>query len=268
MKNLFYVLLIGVVSCAKPSLVKNNDLEKENLKGKVKSTYTEEYSIKEKNRNLYFQGKILNKEINFYNAYGLNSYNCNAQPWDKKESFSYYKFDNQNRIKREVNNVFERLSYESDYYYTKNCVSKFTVVDGLKRKYIYQYDQNRVKREHLFLQNRKTNKFYLFVLTTYRYNQHNQDSIITSYVYSDKKKDFVVNEQDKYFYDKNTHELINHENYFLEYDKNDLAYVKSKKRKNFIFKNYKFDKQGNWTERIVEENGVLKGCRRKINYYV
>jgi hypothetical protein len=268
MKNLFYVLLLGVVSCDKPSLVKNNDLDKENLKGKVKSTYVQEYTVKEKNGKLYFQGKILNKEINFYNAYGLNSYNCNAQSWDKKESFSYYKFDNQDRIKREVNNVFERLSYESDYYYAKNCVSKFTVVDGLKRKYIYLYDQNRVKREHLFLQNRKTNKFYLFALTIYRYNQHHQDSIITSYVYSDKKKDLILNEQDKYFYDENTYELINHENYFLEYDKNDPAYVKSKKRKNFIFKNYKFDKQDNWTERVVEENGVLKGYRRKINYVV
>ena len=34
MKSIFYILLFGVVSCAKPMLVKNNDLEKENLKGK------------------------------------------------------------------------------------------------------------------------------------------------------------------------------------------------------------------------------------------
>ena len=30
MKSIFYILLFGVVSCAKPMLVKNNDLEKEN----------------------------------------------------------------------------------------------------------------------------------------------------------------------------------------------------------------------------------------------
>jgi hypothetical protein len=269
MKNLFYVLLLGVVGCAKPTLVKNNDLEKENLKGKVKSTYTEEYYVKENNGYFYFQKQTLNKEINFYNAYGLNTYTCNAEPWDKKEPKSEYTFDNQNRIKREVNNVYDLITYESDYYYTKNCISKFTVVDGItKRKYIYLYDQNRVERKYQFLQNRRSKNFYLLTLMTSRYNQDNQDSVITLYVFSDKKKDFVVNEQDKYFYDKNTHELIKHENYQMRYDYNDPAYVNSKKRKLITYKNYKFDKQGNWIERIVEENGILKGYRRKINYDV
>ena len=46
MKSLFYVLLLGVLSCSKPVLVKNNDLEKENLKGNVKSIYTLKYYIK------------------------------------------------------------------------------------------------------------------------------------------------------------------------------------------------------------------------------
>ncbi len=269
MKTIYYALLFILIGCTKPALIKNNDLDKENLKGKVKSTYTEEYYVKENNGHFYFQKQTLNKEINLYNAYGLNTYTCNAEPWDKKESKSEYTFDNQNRIKREVNNVYDLITYESDYYYTKNCVSKFTIVDGItKRKYIYLYDQNRVERKYQFIQNRQTNKFYLFALTTNRYNQHNQDSIITFYVYSDKKKDFIVHEQDKYFYDENTNELNKHENYHLEYKNNDPAYVKSKKRKNFIFKNYKFDKQGNWTQRIVVENGVLKGYRRKINYYV
>jgi len=48
MKSIFYVLLLGVVSCTKPKLFKNNDLEKENLKGKVKSTYIEERFVKKK----------------------------------------------------------------------------------------------------------------------------------------------------------------------------------------------------------------------------
>ena len=102
MKSIFYVLLLGVVSCAKPSLVKNNDLEKENLKGKVKSTYTEERFVKKKNGKPYFHGKIINKRIQCFNEYGLNTYTCDSEPGDKSESRSEYKFDNQNRIKKQI----------------------------------------------------------------------------------------------------------------------------------------------------------------------
>ena len=65
MRTTYYTLLFILIGCTKPALIKNNDLEKENLKGKVKSTYTEECYIKKKNGKSYKQSKI-NKLPKFY----------------------------------------------------------------------------------------------------------------------------------------------------------------------------------------------------------
>jgi len=271
MKSIFYVLLLGVVSCSKPVLVKNNDLEKENLNGKVKSTYTEEYSVKENNGHFYFQKQIQNKVINFYNAYGLNTYNCNAKQWDKDEFRSDYKFDNQNRIKQQVNVLSDNFYYKMDFYYSKNCTSVLIDAnDRFVRKTIDFYNQNRLVRSNQFLQNPKTKKFYLHSYYTYLYNKNKQDSIITYYVYSKKMNTYIVDQEDKYLFDIKTHELQNHSNYQLWYHKNDPANIDFKKRGSSTFRDYRFkyDKHKNWIEKIVEENGVLKGYRRKINYYV
>lgn len=271
MKSIFYVLLLGVVGCAKPSLVKNNDLEKENLKGKVKSTYTEECTVKEKNGHLYFQGNILNKEINFYNAYGMNTYTCNAKPWDKKESKSEYTFDNQNRIKEQIDVFSNFTPVKMDFYYTKNCVSVLLKLDDdkLVRKTIQLFNRNRLVRTNFFLQNKKTKKFYLNSYTTFLYNRFKQDSVVTDYLFSKKKNEYVINQQNKYLYDQKTHNLVKHENYFLWYHHVDPANAYFKQRKIYTFKNYhyKYDKYRNWIEKIVQENGVLKGYKRKINYY-
>ena len=272
MKSIFYVLLLGVVvSCTKPALIKNNDLEKENLKGKVKSTYTEERFVKKKNGKPYFHGKIINKRIQCFNEYGLNTYTCDSEPGDKSESRSEYKFDNQNRIKKQIDAFDYNFLYEMDYYYSKNCTSiLLNVNDRFDRKTIQLYKQNRLVRTNYFIRYKNTHKFSIDTYVTYSYNKHKQDSIITCYKFSKKLNAFVVYSKDKYLYDSKTHELVFLENYGLWYHHEDPANVESKHHEKFIFKDYqyKYDKQGNWIEKIVQVNGVLKGYKRKINYYV
>jgi len=271
MRTIFSLLLLGVASCSKPVLVKNNDLENENLKGKVKSTYTEERYVKEKIGHSYFYGKIINKEIKFFNEYGLNTYACNLAPGDKNESTTKYEFDNQNRIKKEIDVFSNHFSYEMDFYYTKNCTSVLIDAnDMFVRKTIHLYNQNRLVRTNLFLQNKKKKKFYLDSYITYLHNQNKQDSTITYYKFSKKRKEYIVYLQDIYLYDTKTKDLLNHENYDLWYHHEEPANVTSKKRKIYTFKNYqyKYDKYGNWIEKIVQENGALKGYKRLVNYYV
>ena len=132
MKAIIYVLLFGFVSCTKPALIKNNDLEKENLKGKVKSTYTEERYIKKKNGKFNKQSKTVKKEINFFNQYGLKTYSCvsfSGYTYKSKHYFEY-KIDNLNRIKSKTEKSPNNSIEERDFYYFKNCISSTLVIDN------------------------------------------------------------------------------------------------------------------------------------------
>ena len=272
MKAIIYVLLFGFVSCTKPALVKNNDLEKENLKGKVKSTYTEERYIKKKNGKSYKQSKIVKKEINFFNLYGLKTYSCiffSGYTY-KTKYYAVYKIDNLNRLKSKLEKYPFNSNMEMDFYYTKNCVSSAVRMDGeLVGKRIDLYTNNRLIRTKYFIKNQKINDYSLNHYITYLYNKKNQDSIISYYQFSKKNKAFVLQIQDKYLYDKNSNALINHKSYFLCDDLVDPVNVIAIKRKNYTFKDYhyKYDEVGNWIEKVVLENNVFKIYKRKINYF-
>jgi hypothetical protein len=159
---------------------------------------------------------------------------------------------------------------EMDFYYTKNCVSSAVRMDGeLVGKRIDFYNNNRLVRTKQFIKNKKTNKYSLNHYITYLYNKKNQDSIITYYQFSKKNKAFVLQIQDKFLYDKNSNALINYKSYFLCDDFGDPANVIAIKRNNYTFKDYhyKYDKVGNWVEKVVLENNVLTKYTRKIQYY-
>ena len=192
MKAIIYVLLFGFVSCTKPALVKNNDLEKENLKGKVKSTYTEERYIKKKNGKPYKQNKSVKKVINFFNQYGLKTYSCiffSGYTY-KSKYYAEYKIDNLNRIKSKTEKYPLNSNMEMDFYYTKNCVSSVVRMDGeLVGKRIEFYNNNRLIRTKHFIKNQKTNDYSLNHYITYLYNKRNQDSIISYYQFSKKTRD-------------------------------------------------------------------------------
>lgn len=272
MKSYYYIIFFAVFSCTKPSLVKNNDLEKENLKGNVKSTYTEERFIKKKNGKYFFHGKIINKQIECFNPYGLYTYECNSETGFKDEYRSEYHFDNLNRVEKQVDYGSVLGTIKRNFYYSNNCVSIFIKLEDnlLLRKTIDLYNQNRLVRTNQFLQNQKTKKFYLHSYYTYLYNKHKQDSIVSYYVYSKKKNKYILSQQENFQYDIKTHELLKHVNYHLWYHYDDPANIEYKKRGIYTFKDYqyKYDKKGNWIEKIVQVNGILKGYRRKINYFV
>jgi hypothetical protein len=159
MKAIIYVLLFGFVSCTKPVLVKNNDLEKENLKGKVKSTYTEERYINKKNGKSNKQSKTVKKEINFFNQYGLKTYSCiffSGYTY-KSKYYAAYKVDNLNRLESKIEKYPLNSNMEMDFYYTKNCVSSVVRMDGeLVGKRIEFYNNNRLIRTKHFIKNQKT----------------------------------------------------------------------------------------------------------------
>ena len=271
MKSLFYVLLLGVVSCSKPVLVKNNDLEKENLKGNVKSIYTLKYYIKMKNGMPKKQGKALKKESKLFNQYGLKTYSCVSFSGYTYKSIHYfeYKIDNLNRIKSMTKKCPNNSIEVRDFYYSKNCISSTLDIDKkIVGKIIELYNNDRIIRTNYFTENQKTNKYSSYSFTTYLYNKRNQDSIISNYDFSEKKKKFILTAQQKYFYN-NTNELSNYNNYFLWDDFRDPANVIAIKRNNYTFKDYhyKYDKFGNWVEKVVLENNVLTKYTRKIKYF-
>lgn len=122
MKTLNYTLLFILIGCSKPALVKNNDLEKENLKGNVKSIYTEKYYIKMKNGMPKKQGKALKKESKLFNKYGLKTYSgvtFSGYTYKSKHYFEY-KMDNLNRIKSKTEKSPNNSIEERDFYYSKN----------------------------------------------------------------------------------------------------------------------------------------------------
>ena len=271
MKSIIYVLLLGVLSCSKPVLVKNNDLEKENLKGNVKSIYTEKYYIKMKNGMPKKQGKALKKEIKLFNQYGLKTYSCvtfSGYTYKSKHYFEY-EIDNLNRIKSMTEKSPNNSIEVRDFYYSKNCISSTLDIDKkIVCKIIELYNNDRIIRTNYFTENQKTNKYSSYSFTTYLYNKRNQDSIISNYDFSEKKKKFVLTAQQKYFYN-NTNELSNYNTYFLWDDFRDPANVIAIKRNNYNFKDYhyKYDKFGNWVEKVVLENNVLTKYTRKIKYF-
>ena len=272
MKTLYYTLLFILIGCTKPTLIKNNDLVKENLKGNVKSIYTEKYYIKMKNGMPKKQGKALKKEINFFNQYGLKTYSCvsfSGYTYKSKHYFEY-KIDNQNRIKSKTEKSPNNSIEERDFYYSKNCISSTLSIDNkIVCKIIELYNNDRIIRTNYFTEHKKTNKYSSYSFTNYLYNNRNQDSIISNCNFSEKKKKFVLTTQQKYFYDNNTHELSNYNTYFLWDDFRDPANVLVIQRKKFIFKEYryKYDKVGNWVEKVVLENNVLTKYKRKIKYF-
>jgi hypothetical protein len=272
-KSIFYVLLLGVVGCSKPVLVKNNDLEKENLKGKVKSIYAVESTIKNKKGKFIFGRKINKKDILCFNEYGLLTYVYNSTLSDKDE-FSYeYDFDLENRIKKQIehHSLLGLDNIESKFYYKKNVTSILKRLnDTIIRKYIDIYKNELLTRRDFFMKDYKTNKFSLHSYTIYLYNKNKQDSITSYYLYSKKRKAFIIEMQDKYLYDSKNNDVVEHEIYDLWYDHDDPANVEVEHRNKIIYKDYlyKYDKHGNWIEKIVTENGALKGYKRKITYYV
>jgi len=189
MKTIYFVLLFISIGCTKPTLVKNNDLEKENLIGNVKSTYTEERFVKKKNGKPYKQSMRVKKEINFFNQYGLKTYSLISFSGYTYKSKYYveYVIDNQNRIKSKTNKYPFNSNMEMDFYYTKNCVSSVVRMDGeLVGKRIDLYNNNRLIRTKYFIKNQKTNDYSLNYYITYLYNKRNQDSNISYYQFSKK----------------------------------------------------------------------------------
>lgn len=274
MKSIFYVLLIGVVGCSKPVLVNNNDLDKKNLKGNVKSIYTVEQLVKKKNGKFVFQGEVENKYISCFNQYGLITYSLISSNGSKSESRYEYIIDDSNRIKKIIEFESPLGKVEYDFYYKKNIVSVLMNIEAksnlnLVRKSIKLYANNKLVRENHFLVDKKSKKYKLKNFVTYYYNKNNQDSITNYYSHSKKRNFYIIYFQDKYFYDQKNKNLIKQEIYDLWYHHNDPANVEEEHRSKTIFKDYhyKFDKHGNWIEEIVNENGVLKGYKRKIIYY-
>ena len=271
MRALIYVLLLGVVSCSKPVLVKNNDLEKENLKGKVKSTYMEERFVKKKNGTYLFHGKIVNKEIDCFNEYGMRTYSCSSAPGVKDECRIEYDFDKQNRVKKQTEYMSDFSPIETDFYYSKKCTSARLKIDGeIVGKTIQLFDENRLVRINHFNLDTKSRKYLLESYNTFIYNKNNQDSVIRDFKYSKKRNNYVKYMQDNFWYDSKNYDLLKHENYYLWFHHEDPANIEKKERRCYIYKDYqyKYDKYGNWIEKIVQENGVLKGYKRLINYYV
>lgn len=274
MKTLYYTLLFILIGCTKPALIKNNNLVKENLKGHVKSTYTVERYFKKKNGNFVFHGKIVNKQISCFNQYGLITYSCNSSIGDKSESRYEYIIDDSNRIEKKIDFGSPLGKIEYYFYYKKNITSVLMNIETksnfkLVRKSIKLYDKNKLVLENQFLVDSKSKKYELKNFVTYLNNKNNQDSIITYYLYSKKRKAFVVYFKDKYFYETKNHNIIKHENYGIWYHDDDPANVEEKHRRKIVYKDYqyKYDKHGNWIEKFVNENGVLKGYKRKINYF-
>ena len=253
MKSIFYVLLVGVVSCSKPALIKNNDLEKENLKGNVKSIF--EYTVNNKNK-----PKI--SSIYLFNQLGLLTFE--KKEFNEYKDSYFYTYENGRvnsckTITHRKNKQFETISI---YNYSKNsCVINTYRNDVLTNKTITKYENNLLKSKYYYRYDIKGKNPYLNSHNKYYYNSKNQIINYETYLWKYGTKKEFLDWKEEYSYTGKETEPTKREVAIFDKFPNDYENYS-------FFLSYKYDKYGNWIEMVCSDKNGKSITRRKITYYV
>lgn len=265
----FTFITIILFQCTSTQAKKNNWATNQ-LKGKVKSiiqlTYTAKEYYGEIREDEFFERIYFKFDNRGNKKYTLRDGNCRI------ENYYYYfdRFDNciMKSRKDDYGYVLEETIYEKTGYVTKDSWGGETFYCG-KPKHSYDKNHNLIKSCFYDENNVYTGK------TTYSYNDQNKEieaitynennilKIRTNWEYNDKGQ--VIKETTNNYYDftKTT----------TEYDNsgNTLSIEEKKGGPNHSIKRWrylKFDKQWNWTKRVVYIDGDLRDIQtRKYVYY-
>lgn len=253
MKSIFYVLLVGLVSCSKPSFIKNNDLDKENLKGNVKSIF--EYTIDNNN-------KPKNSSIYLFNQLGLLTFEKKEFSEDKNSYFYTYENGKVNSCKTITDRKNKQLETMSIYNYSKNyCVINTYRNNILSIKTIKRYDNNLLTSNYCYRYDIKGKKPYLNSHNKFYYNNKNQLVNYETYLWKYGTKKEFLDWKEEYIYTgketEPTKKLV------AIFDKFPNEY------NHYSFElTCKYDKYGNWIEMVSSDKNGKLITRRKITYYV
>lgn len=226
----FVLLLLGIGLYAQE---KENDWEKEKLKGKVKSVSEVKYTTKGSN----IEGK--SKKIEYYNlkGYRTEEYWINIK-YGNSEKTTY--------IYDTKNNVIEQNYYNSER--------------KLDEKTTYSYDEKGNKIQETMYKGGVINYISIYNDTgkeveLKNYNEEGQLTDICISIY-DEKGDFVEGKQ----YDANGKFIGDFKRFSLDTGVGLTSWLPS---------SYKYDEMGNWIERIVycKKKKPCYTTKREIEYY-
>lgn len=252
MKSIFFVILFGVVSCTKPNLFKNNDLEKENLKGKVKSII--EYTINSNNK------PSINR-IYLFNQLGLLTFERNEASEDKDSYFYNYENGRVNSRKTITHRKNKQLETMSIYNYSKNyCVINTYRNDVLSIKTIKKYENNLLKSNYFYRYDIKGKNPYLNSHNKYYYNNKKQLINYETYLWKYGTKKEFLDWKETYIYDNKESEPVIKKVYTFDTYPN--------KYNHYVFEySNKYDEKGNWIEKVCLDKKNQFITKRKITYY-
>ena len=253
MKTIYYTLLFILIGCTKPTLIKNNDLEKENLKGKLKSIF--EYRLNSKN-------KPRNNSIYLFNKLGLLTFEKNESSDDRVSYFYTYENGRVNSRKTTIHRKNKQFETISIYYYSDNyCVINTCENDVLSTKTIKKYENNLLKSNYYYRYDIKGKNPYLNSHNKYYYNNKNQLNNYETYLWKYGTKKEFLDWKEEYIYVGKEKEPVRRE--VAIFDEFPNVYD------HYSFDlSYKYDEKGNWIEKVYTDIKNSSSTRRKITYYV
>ena len=255
MKAIYYVLLIGLIGCSKPALIKNNDLEKENLKGNVKSIF--EYTINSNN-------KPRNNSIYLFNKLGLLTFERNEVSDDRDSYFYTYENGKVNSRKTITHRKNKQLETMSIYNYSKNyCVINTYRNDVQSIKTIKKYENNLLTSNYCYRYDIKGKNPYLNSHNKYYYNNKNQLINYETYLWKYGTKKEFLDWKEEYIYVGKEKEPVRRE--VAIFDEFPNVYD------HYSFDlSYKYDEKGNWIVEVCADikNNSSSIRKRKITYYL
>lgn len=281
-----------------PLKEQETSLQKQNLKGQVKTLTTSMYIMKERSNEYLYSIDVYNFNISGYDTchenYNLNIYN---KPYLNKKFISEY--DYKNDLKRTMEYLTKDMFVETLFYYDSiGFLIQKTIIDhyrtdttqliyerrgllevekekkgnkALMVKNIYEYDTNgfvlKVKKyDNDILKETRENLYspdhkVLFWTTTI----HDNSQIVSAiYTFNDKDRLIkIVNLGTVRFIDNEVYEYDDYKNI----TKRSIFYCEESPK--HIYYSYKYDEIGNWIEKVhvdskSEDSEIYK---RTITYY-
>lgn len=255
--TIFSVVILFFNSCQNNNV--RNDLNEVALTGKVKSVIETNYEPIEKFGDIIKGEKIkgyASSEATLYNSEGNVIENIRYRSDGEMEYKSIFKFDEKaNKIQKDVYNSNKELEGRWEYNYDdKGMISETNIYDSIGkfiRKIKCEYDINGR------------------VIEDYTYNSDGklEERMTLDYIDAKNKTESIYNAngdlifKNVYEYDENKTLMRQEYNIYGLYGK-DIRTL-------YTYKYTKYDKEGNWIERIQynEENIPTIITDRKIEYY-
>lgn len=227
-----------------------NDLEKENIKGKVSFIEEMEYNSLEKNGKIE-KGDLLDKQNYKYNDSGniteLNYIGIDIFGWKMTYIYNEFgikiegnTFDNNGVLVHKINYKFDQKGYliEENYYSES--------IDDISHTYTYKYDD----RGNMIEINYYISESGLYSKSTYNYDESG-NRIEANYF----NKDGVINTKATFKYDESGNLIETNSNYNNSITKRSFK--------------YEFDNEGNWVVKyhFDDDDNPIFITERTIEYY-